>query len=91
MNADTATDLENAYCIRQDVFGVLPRLKTSQVSLWWMMVRTLELNPSELLLPKVLHKDARSLVEQGLLLEVRAGTFKVSPDIAYLGREPRLN
>lgn len=91
MNAATAADLENAYCIHQDVFEVLSKLKSSQMGLWWMMVRTLELNPSELFLPKVLHKDARSLVDQGLLLEVSAGVFKVNPEIAYLGKEQKLN
>lgn len=83
---------EQSYAIRQDVFGLLAKLKKGPMEVWWLLVRLMECDEPWSVLPSKLWPDARALVAAGIVLEDEAhkGRFQVNPEVAYISTEPTI-
>lgn len=84
---------EQSFAIRQDVFGVLAKMKKGPMEVWFLLMKLLECQEPWTVLPSRLHADARVLVERGIVLEdlERPGAFRVNPEIAYVSSEPTIS
>ena len=84
---------EQSFAIRQDVFGVLAKMKKGPMEVWFLLMKLLECQEPWTVLPSKLHADARVLVERGIVLEdlERPGAFRVNAEIAYVSSEPTIS
>lgn len=81
---------ELAFAIRQDVFGVLAKMKKGPMEVWFLMLKLLEVSRDYQVIPSKLRADARALVETGVLQEDERGMFRVNPELAYVTTEPTI-
>lgn len=78
---------EQVYNIRQDVFGVLCKMKKGPMEVWFLLMRIFPDGQGPVPLPKKIWADARTLVEAGIVLEPKEGAFSVNPDVVFMSEE----
>lgn len=79
---------EQCYNIRQDVFGVLGKIGKGPMEVWFLLLRIFPDGQGAVQLPSKLRKDARVLVEAGIVIEPEPGKFEPNPDVIFMTEEP---
>ena len=82
---------ELAFAVRQDVFGVLAKLKKGPMEVWFLMLKLMEISQDYQAIPSKLRADARALVDAGIVQENERGMFRINPELAYVTREPTIS
>ena len=78
---------EQVYNVRQDVFGVLSKLKKGPMEVWFLLMRVFPDGRGPVGLPRKIWADARVLVEAGIVHEEREGAFSVNPEVVFMSEE----
>lgn len=60
---------EQSFAIRQDVFGVLAKMKKGPMEVWFLLMKLLECQEPWTVLPSKLHADARVWSSAGSFLK----------------------
>lgn len=81
---------ELAFAVRQDVFGVLAKMKKGPLEVWFLMLKLMEVSRDYQVIPSKLTTDARVLVDAGVIQEDERGRFRVNPELAYVTTEPTI-